>query len=139
MIRQAVEKVIHDSSDTRIIRQRMEEARCDLDEDVQEIVEGARDMGEWRSYVRMYPWVCVGAALATGYWIVPRRSFGSVNAQMIAELANQSRLHVPWKDNTRSMLLAFAGDLLMRGVSAYVVRQGGELFATQTANSQQDH
>ena len=67
---------MHNSPETQAIRQRMEEVRCDLDEDVQEIVEGARDMGEWRSYVRTYPWVCLGAALAVGYLIVPRRLLG---------------------------------------------------------------
>jgi hypothetical protein len=40
-----VEKVMHESLETQTILQRMEEVRCDLDEGVQEIVEGARDMG----------------------------------------------------------------------------------------------
>ena len=66
---------MHDSHETNAIRQRMEEVRCDLDQDVQEIVEGARDLRDWRSYVRTYPWVCVGAALAVGYLLVPRRQW----------------------------------------------------------------
>jgi hypothetical protein len=71
-----------------------------LDEDVQEIVEGAREIGQWRTYVRSYPWVCLGAALAMGYLIVPRRSLGKQpDARTLAELANQSRLlatsHLP--------------------------------------------
>ena len=40
-----MDNAIHNSPETQAIRQRMELVRCDLDEDVQEIVEGARDMG----------------------------------------------------------------------------------------------
>src|SRR5687767_11740821 len=101
----------------------MNEVRCDLDEDVQEIVEGARGMGKWRYYVRTYPWVCLGAALAAGYLIVPRRQSGMrPDAQTLAELANQSRLfaasHLPAKGTTRDMFLAFVGNLVLRGVTS---------------------
>ncbi len=134
---------MHNSPETKAIRQRMEEVRCDLDEDVQEIVEGARDMGEWRFYVRTYPWVCLGTALAVGYLIVPRRPVGMrPDAQTLAELANQSRLlatsYLPPKGNRRGILLAFVGDLVMRGVSSYVRQQAGKLFATPATKSQQD-
>lgn len=134
---------MHESRETEAIRQRMEEVRCDLDEDVQEIVEGAREMGEWRSYVRTYPWVCLGAAVAVGYLIVPRRPFGmQPDAQTLAELANPSRLlatsHLPPKGNARGILLKFVGNLVMRGVASYVRQQAGKLFANQAAKSQQD-
>jgi len=116
-----VEKVIHNSPETKAIRQRMEEMRYDLDEDVQEIVEDARDMGDWRYYVRTYPWVCLGVAWAFGYFLVPRRPFGmQPDAQALAELANQSRLlavsHFPSNGTARSMLLAFVGHVLLRAV-----------------------
>lgn len=114
-----MEKVIHNSPETKAIRQRMEEVRCDLDEDVQEIVEGARGMGEWRSYVRTYPWVFLGAAFAAGYLIVPRRVFGRPpDAPALAESANQSALgatsHLLPNGNARGTLLAFVGNLVLR-------------------------
>jgi hypothetical protein len=134
-----VENVMHESLDTQAILQRMEEVRCDLDEDVQEIVEGARVMGKWRYYVRTYPWICLGAALAAGYLIVPRRAFGMQPiAQTPAELANPSLLVTPPQGNARGMLLAFVGNLVMRGVSSYALQQAGKLFANQAAKSQQD-
>lgn len=138
-----MEKVTQNSPETKAIRQRMEEVRCDLDEDVQEIVEGVRDMGEWRSYVRTYPWVCLGAALAAGFWIVPRRPLGmQPDAQTLAELANQSRLlassSLPAKGNTRGIMLALVGNLVMQGVSSYVGQQAGKLVAARAAKSQQD-
>src|SRR6476620_11436961 len=86
---------------TQAILQRMEEVRCDVDEDVQEIVEGARDMGKWRYYVRTYPWVCLGAALAAGYLIVPRRSIGM---QPDAQKADELPKPIPVLETTTSSL-----------------------------------
>ncbi len=45
-------KIVQDSVESTGMRQRMEQVRCDLDQDVQEIVEGARDLRDWRAYVR---------------------------------------------------------------------------------------
>jgi hypothetical protein len=134
---------MHESPETYAIRQRMEEVRCDLDEDFQEIVEGARDMGDWRSYVKAYPWACLGAALTVGYLIVPRRPVGKqLGAEAIAELVNQSHVpaasQLPAKGNLRGMLLAFLGTLVLRGVSSYVGQQADKLFATQAGKSQPD-
>jgi hypothetical protein len=138
-----VEKVLQNSPQTEAIRHRMEEVRCDLDEDVQEIVEGARDMGKWRSYVTTYPWVCLGTALAVGYLIVPRRrSGGQPDSETLAELANQSHLlataNLPPKSNAHGMFLTFVGNLVMRGATAYALQQAGKLFATQAAKPPRD-
>jgi hypothetical protein len=132
-----------ESLDTKAILQRMEEVRCDLDEDVQEFVEDARLMGKWRYYVRTYPWICLGAALTVGYLIVPRRPFGmQPDPHSLAELANPSRLnaasHLPPQGNARGTLLAFVGNLVLRGVSSYALQQAGKLFAPQAAASPQD-
>jgi hypothetical protein len=129
-----VENMVHDSPATQAILQRMEEVRCDVDEDVQEIVEGARDMGKWRYYVRTYPWICLGAALAVGYLIVPRRAFAmQPDAQKPEEPCRLLKTpNSPPKGNARGILLAFVGNLVMRGVAAYVGQQAGKLFASET-------
>jgi hypothetical protein len=137
-----VQKVLNESVETQAILQRMNEVRCDLDEDVQEIVEGARVMGKWRYYVRTYPWVCLGAALAAGYLIVPRRQSAiRPDPQTPPELANHSPFvaaQASSTGNTRGMLLAFAGNLVLRGLTSYALQQADKLFATQTATPQQD-
>jgi hypothetical protein len=128
-----VENVMHDSLETQAILQRMEEVRCDVDEDVQEIVEGARDMGKWRYYVRTYPWICLGAALAVGYVIVPRRAVGTQSdAHKPDEL---DKPNSPPKDTARGILLAFVGNLVMRGAAAYVGQQAAKLFASETVKA----
>jgi hypothetical protein len=132
----------HNSQETKAIRQRMEEVRCDLDKDVQGIVEGARDMRDWRSYVRTYPWVCVGAALAVGYWTVPRRHVALQPNAETGELVEQSRLAqtplVTPLGKARGLLLRCVGNLVMQEVSSYVGRQAGRFFAPQVASSPQD-
>jgi hypothetical protein len=138
-----VEQVLNESVETQAILQRMSEVRCDLDEDVQEIVEGARVMGKWRYYVRTYPWVFLGAALAAGYLIVPRRQSAiRPDPQTPPELAN----HIPFvgaaqvspTGNTRGMLLGFVGNLVLRGLTSYAMQQADKLFATQTSTPQRD-
>jgi hypothetical protein len=137
-----VEKVLEESIDTQAILDRMAEVRYDLDEDVQEIVEGARDMSQWRSYVRNYPWLCLGGALALGYLIVPRLTRGmKPDPHVQVELASPQPLPpTPASPLTevRSMLLEFVGNLVMRGASAYALQQVDKLFATQADKSQQN-
>ena len=129
-----MENMVHDSPATQAILRRMEEVRCDVDEDVQEIVEGARDMGKWRYYVRTYPWICLGAALAVGYLIVPRCAFAmQPDAQKPEEPCRLLETpNSPPKGNARGILLPFVGNLVMRGVAAYVGQQAGKLFASET-------
>ena len=125
-----MENMVYDSPATQAILRRMEEVRCDVDEDVQEIVEGARDMGKWRYYVRTYPWICLGAALAVGYLIVPRRVVGMQSD--LGKPDEWAQPNLPPKGNARGILLPFLGNLVMRGVAAYVGQQAGKLLASET-------
>lgn len=136
-------KLMHEPPETQAILQRMDEVRRDLDEGVQDVVEGARHMGEWRSYVKTYPWVCLGAALVVGYLIVPRRRVEMErDVQKVVELANPNRLittvNLPPKATPRGMLLAFVGNLVLRGVSSYFGQQVGKFFVSQAVKSNQD-
>lgn len=134
---------MQNSPETEAIRQRMEEVRRDLDEGVQEIVEGARDMRDWRSYVRTYPWVCVGAAVAVGCLIVPRSHAAlRPDAETLAELVTQSRLaatsDLPPKRSKSTRLLALVGTLVVREVAAYVGQQARQFLTPQAVESPQD-
>jgi hypothetical protein len=131
-----METCVANSAATKAIRQQMENVRRDLDEDVQEIVESAREMRDWRSYVTNYPWVCLGTVFVAGYLIVPRRAQErQPDAETLAEFANQSRLlatsQSPPKRNARGVLFGFVGKLVMRGISSYVSQQVSNLAAAQ--------
>jgi len=128
---------MHDSPETKAILRRMEEVRCDLDEGAQEIVASARDLGEWRYYVKNYPWICVGTACAVGYVIVPRRRLGwrTVN-QALAESGQRltmSRSLSP--SGIRNSVLSFAMNLLGRRALEYAARQANLLLAPQSVES----
>ena len=56
------------------VRERMQQLRCEIDEDVEDVSASARTMVDWKHYVKTYPWVCLGAAVALGFLIVPKRS-----------------------------------------------------------------
>ena len=134
--------VIDETAKTQAILKRMADVRYDLDEDVQEMVEGARDMGEWRSYVRAYPWWCLGGALALGYLVVPHRNQAAVPAaQNSAPVASQSRPATtisPLIGQTIGMFLAIAGNLTMRAVITYASQQADKLFAAKAAKKEPD-
>ena len=56
------------------VRARMQQLRCEIDGDMEDMAASARTMVDWRHYVKTYPWVCLGAAVALGFLIVPKRS-----------------------------------------------------------------
>jgi hypothetical protein len=55
------------------LQRRMAEIRRDLHESVRDVVATAEAVTDWRRYIRMYPWVALGAAAAVGYVVVPKR------------------------------------------------------------------
>jgi hypothetical protein len=78
-----------DSADE--IQQQMRQVRRELREDVEEIVENAQVLTDWRHYVRRYPVVCLGAAAAAGYLLVPaRRDFRPDPAAIADALQEQA-------------------------------------------------
>jgi hypothetical protein len=82
-------------ADADQIQEEMRHVRSDLRSDVQEIVAGAREMTDWRHYVAAYPWVCIGAAAAVGYFLVPSRPVViKPSSQDLLELAKAHKLFV---------------------------------------------
>ena len=55
------------------VRTRMQQIRREIDLDLEEVVANARNMVDWKHYVKTYPWVCLGASAALGFLMVPRR------------------------------------------------------------------
>jgi hypothetical protein len=69
------------------IQRQMRRVRAELGDDVQDLVASAQVMADWHSYVRAYPWLCVGAAAVAGYLIVPARTrFAQPDAATLQKL-----------------------------------------------------
>lgn len=56
------------------IQRRMAQVRHELHVEARQAVKGAQSLTDWRSLVRLHPWLMMGAAATVGYLIVPRRA-----------------------------------------------------------------
>jgi len=61
------------ASEADDIQRQMREVRAELRADVKDLMNSAQDMGDWKRYVRAYPWLCLGGAAALGYFLIPVR------------------------------------------------------------------
>jgi len=114
-----------DEESIKAIQQRMQQVRHDLGDEVGELVESARDMTDWRKYVRANPWVCLAAAAALGYVVVPKRSPRfRLNAADLKALARHSKAlndtqNKP-KKGWRSAVLSMVTSAALRGAMGYL-------------------
>jgi hypothetical protein len=60
-------------NDVDDIRRQMAAIRHDMHFDVSNVVSDVEEAFNWRSVLRGHPYITVGAALAVGYFIVPKR------------------------------------------------------------------
>jgi hypothetical protein len=87
--------VIQAPAEAEAIQRQMRSVREDMRADVRELVVSAREMTDWTIYVKAYPWLCLGAALAVGFVIVPSRSvIVKPDAEGLIELAKRNKLVV---------------------------------------------
>jgi hypothetical protein len=111
----------------------MQQLRCDIDGDVEDMAASARTMVDWKHYVKTYPWVCLGAAVALGFLIVPKRSSAiRPDLATLTELARTGHLVVkPAPAATHGLidaLLATAANIAVRKATAYVGQSAGRLL-----------
>lgn len=133
-------------SEADAIRAQMAGVRDTLDENVHEIVENARNLTDWRYYVKAAPWGTVAAAVALGYFAVPRKvHVVRPDADQLAELARRHELNfgkVP-KTETKSggpaqAIMTMAANAALRAVGAYLSQQAGKVMGRQAAETPQD-
>ncbi len=127
------------SPESRVIRQRMEEVRGDLDVGFQGMVKDAHDIGDWTYYVKTYPWAVFGVAIVAGYFILPRLGYGMKQNPGSADVAaNWNASSAPpssTKSDVTGKALGAVGNLVMRGLTAYAARHVDRLFPAKGAGS----
>ncbi|MBA3314214.1 MAG: hypothetical protein M3552_08290 [Planctomycetota bacterium] len=127
--------------DADAIRNEMAAVRSTLDDNVHELVENARNLTDWRYYVKAAPWGTVGAAAAIGYFIVPRRiQIIQPDADEIAKLAKRHQIVVEHKAKAEAkqggpaqLVLTMLANAMLRAVTAYASQQAGKVFGQQAA------
>lgn len=131
---------MNNSQEVEDIRAEMAQIRCDLNEDVEDLVEHAREMADWRYYVRSYPLASAAAVAALGYLVVPKKpQIISPDPKTLAQLARKNQLVVvdrPKAEKRRTLsgsLFNLVASLAMRGLMAYVGQQAGKVMGQQAA------
>ena len=115
------------------VRARMRQLRCEIDGDMDDMAESARNMVDWKQYVKTYPWVCLGAAVALGFLIVPKRSrVIRPDLAALTELARSGHLVVtPAPAAAHGLiggLLATVASIAIREATAYLGRNAERLL-----------
>jgi len=126
------------------VRARMRGIRCDIDQGLEDVSASARNMVDWKHYVKTYPWACLGTAAALGFLIVPKRSATfSADLDNPAELVEAGHLVVHsrpaagrgWVDS----LVATVVSVALREGTAYVGRTAGRLLEMTNPPGTNDH
>jgi hypothetical protein len=118
------------STEAEEIQHSMREIRAELRDDVKELVDSAHEMTEWTRYVRAYPWLFVGAAVAVGYLLVPHRPIiVQPDADGLIELAKRHKLVVKMDESAAQKR---GGGLLgqLVSVAAAALLHGGLKFVS---------
>ena len=115
------------------VRDRMQQLRCEIDGDVEDMAASARTLVDWRHYVKTYPWVCLGAAAAVGFLIVPKRSRAiRTDSATVTEAAGTGHPVVqPAPTATAGLinaLLTTVATIAVRKATAYVGQGAGRLL-----------
>jgi hypothetical protein len=131
------------SDEAERIRRQMKSIRQELGDDVKGIVDGARQLSDWRYYVRRHPWLCVGSAFALGVLAVPgRRKPSDEKMEKILDqlrtsgLAAAAMRSAPPAGGLAARAISIAGPFLARQLAGLVAQQmGGKRRHDDAANA----
>ena len=124
---------MNDPPPAESVRARMQQLRCEIDADVEDMAASARTMVDWKHYVKTYPWVSLGAAVALGFLIVPKRSkVIRPDLAIPTELMETGHLVVkPASTATHGLidaLLATVANIAVQRATAYLGQSMGRLL-----------
>lgn len=119
--------------DAREIQARMDELRRGMRVEVSEVSQRAKQVVDWRYYVRRFPLATAGAAVLAGYLLVPAsKQIVRPSDEQLERLAHAGRLHLyassrDAKQRTAtSRALLMLGTMAARAAMAYVGKRVGE-------------
>ena len=122
-----------ESAVTDDIPKQMQQIRRELVDDVEALADHARDLTDWRHYVKSHPWLCLGAAAALGYFVVPRGiRVVHPDAATLSELVQATKAEMDAKTQPSFLgglgaaLLSMATASLLQGGLAVVAQQMGD-------------
>src|SRR5262249_7369598 len=93
-------------------------------------------MTDWTIYVKAYPWLCLGAAFALGFVVVPSRSvIVKPDAEGLMELARRNKLVVKMQDSPPQKKRGGLLNELLSLAAATLLQSGMKVVTTQISQS----
>jgi hypothetical protein len=131
------------SDEAERIRREMQNVRQEMGHDVHAVVERAKELSDWRYYVRRHPWICASSALALGFLAMPGRGTRTLapDVQRLISQLNKHGLTVAATKAAPSGLLgqalAVAGPIVLRNAASLLTRRlsGAEVHQAPDASS----
>lgn len=121
------------------LRQEMRTIRRELGDNVEELVEHAEQLMDWRYYVRRYPWASLGVAALLGYFVVPQRVVTlPTDDHTLSRLADRLPIYPPTnqpkkqRSSMLSSLISMGTGLALRAATGYLTQQVSKIVAQQT-------
>ena len=135
---------MNDPPPAESVRARMQQLRCEIDGDMEDMAASARTMVDWKHYVMAHPWVCFGAAVALGFLIVPKRSRTTrADVATVTELARTGQVVVkPAPTITAGVIdaiLATVANIAIQKATAYLGQSAGRLLGIADQHEASHH
>ena len=120
--------------------------RSSLSSDVEQVTSNAKELTDWKYYVKQHPLVVAGAAAALGYLLVPNRTeVVQPSARELRKLAKNDKVYISNKpqkaSRDRSLLdkgLSIAAVFATRAITAYASQQFGKFTGHAASESTPD-
>lgn len=123
----------------------MQSVRHQMGNDVGQIVDSVRTLGDWKYYVSKHPWLCLAGAAAIGFLVVPKRPKNvTLDADAVKELAKQHNVRVELKENpdAKNGIVAGAigllGNVALRGAMNYLGQNIGKFAGNMAGEPQHE-
>ena len=125
------------------LRREMASVRSSLASDVEQVTANARDLTDWKYYVKQHPLPLAAAAAAFGYLMVPRETkVVRPSPETLRRMAKNKKVYISNKpqkaSKDRNMLdraLSIGGAFAARAATAYVTQQLGALTGHAASES----
>jgi len=125
-------QAIRAPAEAETIQKQMRAVREDIRDDMRELVVSAREMTDWTIYVKAYPWLCLGAAFALGFVIVPSRSvIIKPDAEGLMELARRNKLVVKMQESSPQKKRGGLLNELLSLAAATLLQSGMKVVTSQ--------
>jgi hypothetical protein len=111
------------------IRRLMQHVRQDMGQELKGIVLGARQLSDWRYYVKQHPWACLSAAFGLGFALMPgKRTPAQAQVdKLLAELRQNAKTAQLLSRGAPGGMLAkvigLAAPIVVRSATAFISNQ----------------